>query len=101
MPLIFNYGSQSGWERGTGGMNRFLRDGGPLLRKFCLKSLHIFWGEEQVLVSRIDQMEKSREFSSGLLAGKTSFLMNEGILLWIQDWVIWEAWEGAESSCRN
>ena len=39
MPLIFNYGPQSGWERGTGCMNRFLRDGCPL-HQFCLKSLH-------------------------------------------------------------
>ena len=44
MPCIFNYGPQSGWKQGTGGTNRFLGDGGPLLHQFCLKSLHSWVG---------------------------------------------------------
>ena len=40
MLIIFNYGPQSSWERGTGGKNRFLKDGGPHLHQFFLKSLH-------------------------------------------------------------
>ena len=44
MPLIFSYGPQSGWERGTGGTNRFLRDGGPLFHQFCIKSLYSWVG---------------------------------------------------------
>ena len=44
MPLIFNDGPQSGWERGTGGTNRFLRDGGSLLHEFGLKSFHSWVG---------------------------------------------------------
>ena len=44
MLLTFNYGPQSGWQRGAGGTNCFLRDGGPLLHQFCLKSLHSWLG---------------------------------------------------------
>ena len=95
MPLIFDFGSQSGWERGTGGTN-CLRDVGPHLRAST-----VGWGEEQAFVSRINQMEKSRGLRSGLLAGQTSLFMNEGIFLWIQGWVILEAWEGADSCCRE
>ena len=40
-------------------------------------------------------MEKPRGLRSGLFAGQTSLLMNEGIFLWIQNWVILEAWESA------
>ena len=42
----FNYGPQSGGERGTGSTKNFLSDGGPLLHKFCLKSLHSSVGRE-------------------------------------------------------
>ena len=94
MPLIFNYGPQSGWERGTGGTNRFLVDAAHSFTSFALR-------EEQALVSRIDQMEMSRGLRSRLLAGETSLLMNEGNFLWIQNWGILEAWKGAEFYCRN
>ena len=40
MSFVFNYGPQSGWERGTGGTVRYLRDGDPLLHQFRLKSLY-------------------------------------------------------------
>ena len=37
----------------------------------------------------------------GSVPSHASLLMNEGIFLCIQNWVILEAWEGAESCCRN
>ena len=67
---------------------------------FSLRASTVGWREKQALVSRIYQMEKSRGLRSGLLAGQTSLLMNEKIFLWILNWVILEAWEGAES-CRR
>ena len=37
---------------------------------FALRASTVGWEEEQVLVSRIDQMEKSRGLRSGLFAGQ-------------------------------
>ena len=101
MPLIFNYGPQSGWEQGTGVTNCLLRDGGSLLEQFCLKSLHSWVGRGAGLDLQDRPEETSRALRSGFFAGQTSLLMNEGIFLWIQDWVILKAWEGAEFCCRN
>ena len=91
MPLISNYGTQSGWEQGTGDTNRFQRNAAHSFTSFALRASTVGWEKEQAFVTRIGQVEKSRGLRSGLLAGQTSLLMNEGNFLWIQDWVILEA----------
>ena len=73
----------------------------PSFTSFAFRASTTGWEEEQALVSRIDQMEKCTGLRSGLLAGQTSLLMNEEIFLWIQEWVILEAWERAEPCCRG
>ena len=48
------------------------------------------WRVLQTLLSRIDHTEKSRGFKSGLIEGHSSLLMNVGMWVWIQLWVILE-----------
>ena len=78
MPIIFNYGPQSGRERGTCGTDCFLRNVGPLLHQFCLKSLHNWVGREASLDLQDWLDEEVQRAKSGLLAGQIFLLMNEG-----------------------
>ena len=64
---------------------------------FALRASTVEWEKVPALVSRIDQIEKSRGLRSGLLAGQTSLLMNEEIFLWIRIRWSWKR-ERAQSS---
>ena len=101
MPLIFNWSPQSSREQGTGDTNRFLKDGGPLLLQFCLKTIHSWVGREAGLGLQDWPDEEVQNVTVRAPCRTDSLLMNEGIFLWIQDWMILEAWEGAESCCRD
>ena len=101
MPLIFNYGPQSGWERNTGGTNSFLMDGGPLFHQFCLKSLHSGVGREAGLGL------KDWPDGQGPLQVRLPCLWMRGFFLAYEwgDFCLWmrvilQAWEGAEFCCR-
>ena len=45
---------------------------------FAFRASTVWWREEQIVVSRIDQIEKSRGLRSRPFAGQTSLSMNEG-----------------------
>ena len=101
MSLIFNYGPQSDWEWSTGGTNCFLRDGGPLFHQFCLKNLYSWVGRGGGLVLHDWPDGEVQRIKVRALCRPDSLLMNEGIFLWIHNWVILEPWEGAEFCCRD
>ena len=91
MPLIFNYDPQSGCERGTGDTNRFLKDGGQLLRQFCLKRLHSWVGRGAGLGLQDSPYGEVQMVKIKAPCRPDSLLVNEGIFFLIRDWVILKA----------
>ena len=68
MPFIFNYGSQSGRERGTDCTNSFQTENCSLLHQICLNSLHSWVGD------------RSRPWSPGLTRWKSPEGWGQGFL---------------------
>ena len=90
MPFIFKYGPESGWELDTGGTNRLLRDSGPLVHQFSLKNLHSWVGRGADLGLQDWPDGKVQRVKVRAPCRPDFLAMNEGIFLWIQDWMILE-----------